>query len=446
MKKTCFHNLLLFTGLEDTLARHQAVIVEGDRISAVEDQAGVLGRPDLAFIDLQGLTMLPGLIDAHIHPTVPLALELNPKVILQMGRQVDMNFAHCLKYGVTTIRDVASFCTRMMKRRQKIEAGQMPGPRVLSALTFITSPGGVPEMAPTLNPVAALIAGGQFVARCRRPRDVERAAETNAANGADWLKTQYSEQSFLFHGRLNNLSDDCFAALMGVSKKRGLPVTLHHTERAGFKKGLEIGVHCLEHCSLDALDPADVDRMVEQGVCIVPTIKAVGDFTEIKTVLDWLSREGRADFMPEPYRQTVEAAEGMLKTPYPPPDYRTQFYPDTELFERGYPNILKNVETIKRAGGRIGVGTDSCGTGLGFSGQYWKELEHLTRAGFSNAEALRAATSVNADIIGLGDRVGSIEPGKYADFTIVEGNPLEDIRAVGNVRMVYKGGRNVYGR
>ncbi|MEW6265868.1 MAG: amidohydrolase family protein [Thermodesulfobacteriota bacterium] len=445
MIKTCYHNLRLFDGVHPYLQEGKIIVVEDDRIKAVQDEAARDRYLDHHLVDLNGYTLLPGLIDAHVHPTVPLALKLNLKVILQMGRQVTMNFASFLKYGITTIRDLASFSSKMQSWRQKIESGSAPGPRIVTALSFLTSPGGVPEMAPTLNPVEALIAGGQFVERPREPDKVRRIAEGLIARGADWLKTQYSEESFLFHGRLNNLSDDCLRALMEVSTGRGVPVAMHHTEKAGFKKGLDLGVRTLEHCSLQELDQADVDLMVKKGISLVPTLKAIGDHADMEAVLDWLTREGRADFMPEPYRQTVAGLELMRSRPYPPPDYRKKFYPDVDMLSRGYPITLKNVARVKKAGGRIGVGTDSCGTGLSFAGQYWRELWLLTQAGFSNVEALTAATRINAGIIGLKDRVGTVEPGKYADFTVVEGNPLDDITAVKNVRTVIKGGLKVKG-
>jgi hypothetical protein len=121
-------------------------------------------------VDLQGKTMLPGFIDAHIHVTIPFITEVTPKGLLQMNRQVALNIRNCMKYGVTTIRDAASFPRKIIKWRKNIESGRVVGLRILTTLSFITSPEGVPEMAPTLNPVAALITGGQFVERLTAPR------------------------------------------------------------------------------------------------------------------------------------------------------------------------------------------------------------------------------------------------------------------------------------
>lgn len=179
-------------------------------------------------------------------------------------------------------------------------------------------------------------------------------------------------------------------------------------------------------------------------MAIVPTLKAMGDFMDLGRVQNWLEGPGRSDFMPEPYKQTLAGVKLMQQTPYPPPDYKKKFYADIDMMRRGYETALKNVELIKQSGGRVGVGTDSFGTSLSFSGQYWWELSHLKQAGFSNFEVLEMATRINAEIIGLGDSIGTIEPGKLADFSIIDGDPFSDIEAVSQIRMTIKGGKTLY--
>jgi hypothetical protein len=186
-----------------------------------------------------------------------------------------------------------------------------------------------------------------------------------------------------------------------------------------------------------------VEKFIADDMAIVPTIKVFGDSFEIEKMLSWLENEGKADFMPEPRRQSIQGVKILLQEPYPPQDYMDKFYPDVSFFKKAYPIVIQNVEKIKTSGGKIGIGTDTCGTGLSFFGFYWKELKHLTQAGFSNYEALKAATSVNAEIIGMEKDVGSISSGKYADFILLSGNPLENIEDVQNVNAVFKGGAKV---
>ena len=441
--KKIFLNFRLFDGIKDGLQENKIIRVDKERIEKIEESSALKRYREYEIIDLNGQTLLPGFIDAHIHITVPFIFKTNRDALFQMNRQLELNFSNCIKYGVTTVRDVGAFPGKINKWREKINRRKAVGPRILSTTSFITSKGGVPEMAPTLNFFEAFIAGGQFVERISSPEEAVKVGNRLIDQGADWLKTQYSEESFLFHGQLNKLSDETFMALRKVSRERGVKMAMHHTETAGFNKGIQIGVDTLEHCATNPLTHAEVDRFVSGNMAIVPTLKVFGDNLEIKEMLNWLGNNGKADFMPEPLRQSIREVKKLLRKPYPPPDYMDKFYPDISFFKKAYPVAIQNVEKIRVAGGKIGVGTDTCGTGLSFFGFYWKELKHLTQAGFSNYEALKAATSVNAEIIGMEKDVGSISSGKYADFILLSGNPLENIEEVKNVSAVIKGGERI---
>jgi len=441
--KKIFRNFRLFDGVNDGLKENRIITVNQERIETIEDASALKEYEGYEIIDLNGHTLVPGFIDAHIHITVPFIFKTNRDAFFQMNRQLELNFANCVKYGVTTIRDVGAFPRKINKWREKINRQEAVGPRILTTCSFITSEGGVPEMAPTLNLLEALIAGGQFVERIGSPEEAVKVGNRLIDQGADWMKTQYSEESFLFHGPLKRLSDETLMALRNVSKTRGIRLAMHHTEAAGFNKGLQIGVDTLEHCAANSLKNEEVERFVESNTAIVPTLKVYGDNFEIEEMLSFLEKDGKNDFMPEPLRQSVREMKKLLQKPYPPSDYMDKFYPDVEFFKKSYPIAVENVRKIRSAGGKIGVGTDTCGTGLSFFGFYWKELKHLTRAGFSNYEALKAATSVNAEIIGLGNDVGSISPGKFADFVVLSGNPLHDIEDVRRVNAVIKGGERM---
>ncbi len=442
--KRGFYNLKLFDGISDGLQTGKAVRVINGIIAGIDESDDHENHPGYEWIDLKGRTLLPGLIDAHVHLTVPFVFKVNFDAIRQMNRQLEKNFFNCVKYGVTTVRDLGAFPAKIQWWRKKIDSGAVIGPRIITANSFVTSKNGVPEIAPTLNFVEAIMAGGQFVERVKTPADAARVANRLIDQGADWIKTQYSRESFLFHGRLQNLSDECFMALRRTADQRGVRLALHHTETAGFRKGIQIGADTLEHASTDELDALDIEHFVVENMAIVPTLKILGDAFEIKEMRQWLNDHGKTDFMPEPLRQSIHEVEKLMQKPYPPADYMEKFYTDIEFFKRGYPVAMKNVEKIKAAGGKIGVGTDVCSTGLSFFGHYYKELQHLVQAGFSTAEALKAATSVNADIIGMGDRIGTVETHKNADFTVIEGDPIEDISAVRDVRCVVKGGEVVF--
>jgi imidazolonepropionase-like amidohydrolase len=118
---------------------------------------------------------------------------------------------------------------------------------------------------------------------------------------------------------------------------------------------------------------------------------------------------------------------------------------DPLYFKEMFPNVIGNLKKLNSKGARIGIGTDS-GTFRGLFGRYNDELRHITSAGVSNFDTLRMATAVNAGIIDMQDKIGTIEKGKCADIIAVEGNPLKDIGALDNVAMVMKGGAFIKGK
>jgi imidazolonepropionase-like amidohydrolase len=365
-------------------------------------------------------------------------MEIQKEALRSIEKQRELNLRNCIKYGITTIRDMGAFPNSIQKWKRKIKRGEAVGPRIYTPNSFITSQDGPPERAPHLPIPLTWIFGGQLAERVSTPAEVRQVALRNLKGGADFLKTQYAEESMFFRGRLVTLSDECLAALQRVAEEKRVKVAMHHTENAGFKKGIQFNFDSLEHCSLEKLEQADIDQFVAKGMAIVPTLRVNHSYLEVDETLQWLDAEGKDDYAAEPLAQITRGLEAHTRQPYPPDD--RQAYLDVNKSGRGFETTLRNLERIKKAGGVIGVGTDSYGCHLNLPGFYWKELQLLTQVGLSHAEALKAATSVNAKILGAESEVGSIAPGKYADFVLVEGNPLKDIACVRNIRRVIKGG------
>jgi imidazolonepropionase-like amidohydrolase len=437
--KKKYHHFHLFDGISTSLQEGKVLFVEGDKIVRIEEASAAGDDPDYEAVDLNGWTLLPGLLDLHVHITVPLMSDFsNRQALFSIEQQRALNFRTCLKYGITTIRDMGAFPASIQRWKRRIDSGRAIGPRIYTANAFITSKDGPPERAPRLPLPLTWMFGGQLAERVSTPEQVRHVALTNLKQGAHFLKTQYEEESMFFQGRLVTLSDACFAALKRVAEEAGVKVAMHHTENAGFKKGLQFAFDSLEHCSLEVLEQADIEHFVAQGMAIVPTLRVNHSCFEVEEMLQWLGAEGKEDYAPEPLAQIIASLQASTRKPYPP-DHQ-QVYLDTDKSRRGFETTRSNVERIKQAGGTIGVGTDCYGSSLNLPGFYWKELLLLTQAGLSPVEVLRAATLVNARILGVDREVGRIAPGHYADFVLIEGNPLEDITQVRNIRLVIKGG------
>ncbi|MBN1571731.1 MAG: amidohydrolase family protein [Deltaproteobacteria bacterium] len=439
--KKALHNFLLFDGIENGLKKDKVILIEDDRIIDIETGWDVEKYSGFEPVDLNGLTLIPGLIDNHVHITVPFVRDPTFAAVTSTSAQIERNLLSCILSGVTTVRDVGAFPKKIQGFRDRVNAGDLPGPRILCANSFISTPTGPPEGVPHLNPAVEFFMGGQFVERITTPEEVRMVANEMCDLGADWLKTGYQSVSYTFRSKPTVPSDEYLKALLEVGEKRGKKICMHQPFLEDFLKGVEMGIHTLEHCPNDKLIPEEaIETFIEKDMAILPTMMAFGDALEMKEILAWLTENGRKYLEEEPLRQVMESVKIETSLPYPPDDYLERGYYNYELMVPLFPTLVENVSRLRRMGATVGVGTDLGGTMTGLFGFYHKELEHLSNAGFSNFEILKNATATNAKIIDMADDIGTIEAGKYADFAAVEGDPLSDIGVMKDVKMVMKGG------
>jgi imidazolonepropionase-like amidohydrolase len=304
---------------------------------------------------------------------------------------------------------------------------------------------GAPERAPYFtNPLVKWLLGGNYAERAVTPDEIRRACEEMVALGADWLKTLHQDHSYSRYPRpLPNHTDEGYRTILEVGERHGLRCAIHQTLVSGFESGVRLGFHTCEHIPIDGVIPDDrVGEFVERRMAIVPTVMAMGEFLDEREVLELLRTREAEYLMPEPARQItqkLEASLGQVERDLAPEERRELVF-DRRYLEEAFPNVIANLQKLHRMGGIVGLGTDNGGTYAGLFGRYARELRHYVDAGFSELETLRIATAVNARILGMEDRVGTLEAGKWADFVAVAGNPLEDIGAMERVRLVAKGG------
>jgi imidazolonepropionase-like amidohydrolase len=393
-------------------------------------------------VDLGGRTVIPGLIDAHVHLAYPFTTKLDPVSILAATSQMKLNLANCIRSGVTTVRDVA--CTPGLMRKMKgwIEKGEAVGPRIVCANAMILPPGGMPEIIPTFPWPISLLVGGQAAERVRTPDQVRDAVRRMVAQGADWIKTTHTDKSTWLNRPDPPVFDDaCFEALVDEARKLDRPVAMHQLWASGFRKAVELGVDSMEHAPLDALADADIAPMVDAGIPIVPTLEV---FASIVNLPDWLdTAEGEDYLCPEPLKQTREIL-AIYRGGITPEMAKKEYYDDLSKLPRRFSVMMENVGRLHRAGATIGCGTDSGGAAFAFFGRIHAEIDNLVKVGLTPFEALRCATAVNARILRLDDELGTIEPGRLADFVVLDGDPLEDTTALRRVQAVVKGGAIVH--
>ena len=380
-----------------------AVVIEGDRISAVGSRAGLGWPADAEVIDASGRTLIPGLIDAHDH-----LASHGYGLATRFGLDEPASTAHLrtarvlaetLAMGYTTVRDAGGLDAGF---KLAVEQGLIPGPRLVLALQIISPTGGIGDRVspsghdccgaydPLLPPCVAN--GSDAV------RDVVR---TMVRAGADVIKTATTggASSRPGHGPLDaafSLAE--MEALVTESHALGRRVMCHALGGPGLRTALAAGVDSIEHgCYLDE-DATMLGQMAVQGTFFVPTL----------TVYVY-------------HRES------------PAPHVR----------ERAVALHAHHVASVRRAlelGVPIAAGTDAGGHGHPKNGL---ELKYLVEAGLSPMQALRAATQGAAACLGLEREIGTVEKGRLADLVLVAGNLLDDVTLLldpARIELVVKGG------
>lgn len=384
-------NARLFDGT-GTPAREATVVVAGKRISAILPPGATDWPQDAVVIDAAGATLMPGLVDLHTHMTY--VLEFGGVPVLTSLSQADAalrgveRLRHYVESGITSVRDTGSHGMAPFILKQWSAEGRIAAPRVFAAGQLITATGGHGTEDFTLE--AAPEFEGAMLREANGPEDWRRAVREQFKRGADWIKlaSHYDEAEL--------------RAAVDEAHRLGIPVTVD-AETVFTDLAVRLGVDCIEH-PLPRSDEA-VRLMAKYGVASVPTIV--------------------------PYQIIIQ-------------DWGGYYGSTSRRFTLNEPRMIEMLRKMKDAGVRIGVGTDLI---LDWYRRlpepYVQELRNLRRAGFTAEQAVIAATRTSAEILGLADKLGTIERGKLADMIIVDGRPDADIEDLARVRTVVVDGRIV---
>jgi imidazolonepropionase-like amidohydrolase len=296
--------------------------------------------------------------------------------------------------------------------------------------------------------VLAEALGGLRVVRPDTPLESRKVVEEMVDKGADWIKIFRQSKSWcLYRNALPIFDAESFRAIMDTARECGKKVSCHISWSDDIEHITEMGVDTAEHSVLDELSDQIIQKFIERDMSLIPTlvVPGAGDVDFYKRLSCVVEERGSRILEPLPLQHLKGFLDFYLGGKYPPSKKEVEENSismiDTSIFERNHARAQANALRIHKAGGRVGVGTDCGGAPmLIFGFCYFEELKQMVNAGFSNHEVLVAATSGNARIIDMEDRVGRIEKGKWADLIAVKGNPLEDIAAMQDIQMVCKDG------
>ena len=371
--------------------------IDGERIAVVAPGAGAGRASDDEVIDASGLWLLPGLIDCHVHLTLPSEVGDPSTSALRTDAAITLYAAgaaaRTLQAGITTVRDVGGWNYVEMAVRDAVKAGSIPGPRMFLAGRLLSITTSTSEYYPGMYEVA----DGADAVRAAARRQLAKGADLIKVMATGAMLSSETEDSRAIQFTLEELK-----AAVEIAHDNHKHVAAHCHALRGIENAVEAGVDSIEHCTF--ADDAVLRKMAAAGTSLVPTLCA-GDL---------LFRD--------------EAAVASM-----PPHLLTRMEEFNDI----------HIEVIRRAhelGVPIAMGTDA-GTPGNHHGLNAEECVVLSRlAGLSPVESIRSATVNAARLLRQADHLGALDPGKFADVLGVQENPLDDITALTRVALVMKGG------
>jgi enamidase len=388
-------NATILAGEELEVFEEGTVLIRDGVISDVGKDGEIDIPASAAVMDLNGYTLMPGLIDLHVHfgmAEMELGEELGPLgfagLISDFIRFAPDKRENLLNHGITAVRSVGDEHEWIMEFRQLIQDGELEGPRLFASGSLFTTLEGHPIASIGTDPESGVVLFPETTEEARR--HVQELA--NAYGGVDLIKV-VQERGHGEHS-LKPIDTDVLDAIVAEAHENSISVTGHWGALEDLEELVDAGVDGLEHLGAGAVLngwPDDLlKEITEENITLTPTL-------------------------------TVET----INTD---PEYRQL--------------LLEQAGEFHQAGGQFVVGTDAGMPGVFFGPSMYQELELLVETGLSSQEALQSATSRAADAL-QSNEIGVVEPGRAADLIVIDGNPLQQIEDIQNVIKVFRDGRLV---
>ena len=400
---TIIHVGNLIDGKSDRTSKNVTIHISDSTIKKIEQGFSVPNADDKV-VNLKNHTVLPGLMDTHVHLTG----EYNANSRLQRFILNEADYAfNAAKYakktleaGFTVVRNLGGPFNVTVALRKAIEEGDVPGPKIFTAARSLSSTGGHGD---STNGWAKHIMGdyGPNEGIVNSPADARKAVRQRYKDGADWIKITATGGvlSVAKSGQNPQFTDQELKAIVDTAREYGMRVAAHAHGTEGMKRAVIAGVASIEHGTF--MDREVMKLMKDKGTYFSATILAG----------DWVGKKAKIDgFFPELVRpKALEIGPIAIKT-------------FAEAYKYGVPIVF---------------GTD---TGVSAHGDNAQEFALMVKAGMPEMKAIQSATSIAASFLDIADTHGTVEMGKQADIIAVSGNPLEDITAMEKVIFVMKGG------
>ena len=394
----------LIDGISNTIQTQVTIVVEGSMITGIQ-KGFINGAAGDKVINMQSKTVMPGLIDCHIHieheGSKTSRIDAFTMTDADVAYQATIYAKRTLMAGFTTVRDMGGSGVNISLRKA-VAKGIIDGPRIITAGRAISASGGHMDKSDGYRDDVFNHKMGPDDGIADGRDELIKAVRLQVKRGSDVIKIAST-------GGVLDLSEDSdgaefsldeIKAVVETAKDYGLKVACHAHGAEGIKRAILGGVTSIEHGTF--MNEEDMELAKKYGVYLVPTIiagKSVADSAQIKGF-----------FPPVIARKAMEVGPQIQTT-----------------FGKAY-----------KAGVKIAFGTDA---GVYAHGKNYMEFQYMVEAGMPPMEAIKAATTSAADLLGITAKTGSISKGKFADIIAIDGDPIADIKTMKNVVFVMKEGK-----
>jgi len=390
------------------------VVIEGNTIRSVGTWGSMRIPEGARVIDTNGYTMMPGLMDMHVHLMILGHGDYDYwfKTYASQWRDVVMPISakQLLMAGVTTARDLGAPLEDIVAVKKRIEADEIPGPRLFVSGPFLQ------HTAPPLE--------AKFRWEVKGAEDARKKVDIVVDGGADVIKMIDQDQ----------MTMEEVKAIVDQAHKRGKTVAAHAHRSEEIRRGLQAGVDCFEHTGLATKPGYEEDllqMMRERNATLYwcPTMEGLFLFEQTENYPERLDDQRlKRDLPPEMYLDVYKSIVNVSHLDY------------FRLVPRRIPTLANKFKQLRESGVTIVVGTDS-GIPLNFHfDSTWRELKTMVDLGMPPMEAIRAATYWPAQLLKQ-PNLGTVAPGKLADIIVVDGDPLTDMSSLRHVVKVVKNGK-----
>ncbi|HZS55897.1 MAG TPA: amidohydrolase family protein [Bryobacteraceae bacterium] len=409
----------LIDGTGATPRDHVSIVIQNGKIARIAS-GGENRAPDAQTLKLTGKTVIPGLINGHGH------LGLTKGTTVSPDNYTAANIEHQLRqyerYGVTTMMSLGMNKDLIYQRRAEQETGQLGGATLLTAGRGI----GIPKGVPGVN------VGPDQLYRPATPEDARKAVDEMATHNVNLIKIWVDDNLHT----MPKPNPAVYSAAIAEAHRHHLKVAAHVYYLADAKLLITNGIDILAHSIRDReIDADTLSEMKRKNIYYIPTLQLEESFFAYADHPAWMDTPFFKNAIGPELAQTLNSDT-----------YRNKIHndPSTHVHGTAFDTALANLKKVNDAGVPVAFGTDSGANPYRIQG--WaehRELQLMVQAGMTPLQALHSATEVNAKMLQLSDKTGTIAAGKQADLIVLDGDPSSDITNTQKIAMVFHDGKQV---